>query len=83
MSHETQIEVEGVRTFVMGAEYLIAIALRVGRPKDHARIVQFLDLKVADMEKLKSILNRYGLESKWDRFQRMFLRTGDEQAGNS
>lgn len=37
--------VEGVGTRVMSAEHLVALALRTGRPKDHARIVQFVEQK--------------------------------------
>ena len=70
-------EVEGVPTFVMGAEFLIAIALRTGRPKDHNRILQFLDQNVADLGRLKDLLKRHALESKWEQFQRRFR--GQEQ----
>src|SRR5271168_3219561 len=33
-----ETKVEGVKTWVIGPEYLAAIALRTGRAKDHARI---------------------------------------------
>src|SRR5271167_517746 len=35
--------VEGVTTWVMSAEHLVAIALSTGRSKDHIRIVQFIE----------------------------------------
>src|SRR5882724_6128580 len=41
-------EVEGVPTRVMKAEHLLAIALRTGRAKDYARIVQFLGQGMVD-----------------------------------
>lgn len=53
--------VEGVTTRVMRAEHLIAIALRVGRPKDHTRILQFLEQECVDRGKLENILERSGL----------------------
>jgi len=34
--------VEGVPTWIMSAEHLVAIALRTGRPKDRIRILQFI-----------------------------------------
>ncbi len=76
-------EVEGTKTFVMGAEYLIAIALRTGRAKDHNRILQSLEQNAANIAKLKSILGHHGLESKWERFERKFLTRTDEQEGNT
>src|SRR3954469_1089917 len=36
-------EAEGLTTRVMTAEHLMAIALRTGRAKDHARLVMFVE----------------------------------------
>jgi hypothetical protein len=47
--------VEGVGTFVMTAEHLTAIALRTGRPKDHNRILQFIEQGAVDKKKLHNI----------------------------
>ena len=52
----------------MTAEHLVAIALRTGRPKDHARILQFLELDAVDKTRLESILGRYKLLPKWQKF---------------
>ena len=68
-----ETQVEGVRTWVMSAEHLSAIALRTGRAKDSARLVQFLESGVVDRKKLESILNRHGLFHKWERFQERYL----------
>jgi hypothetical protein len=65
--------VEGVTTWVMSAEHLVAIALRTGRSKDHIRILQFIEQKAVDRGKLQSILERHGLSSKWLRFESKYL----------
>ncbi|HXH49970.1 MAG TPA: hypothetical protein VNM47_11560 [Terriglobia bacterium] len=69
-----ETEVEGVRTRVMTAEHLVAIALRTGRAKDFARILQFVESGVLDPTKLDSVLKRYGLLERWEQFEVKFLR---------
>jgi hypothetical protein len=71
--------VEGVRTWVMSAEHLVAIALRTGRPKDYNRILQFIEQDAADREKLHSVLDRHGLVLRWKQFERKYL--GGELGG--
>ena len=68
-----ETSVEGVRTWVMSAEHLIAIALRTGRPRDHVRILQFIEQNAADRTRLQSILGRHGLLSKWEGFESRYL----------
>lgn len=51
-----EAEVEGIRTWVLSAEHLVAIALQTGRTKDHARIVQFLEQGAVDADKLNGVL---------------------------
>jgi len=65
--------VEGVRTWVMSAEHLVAIALRTGRSKDHNRILQFVDQDAVNLQKLRSIIERNGLTEKWREFERKYL----------
>lgn len=67
------VEVEGVRTWVMLAEHLVAIALSTGRPKDHIRVLQFIKEKAVDDRMLQAILKNHGLLSKWEQFQRRYL----------
>jgi len=66
-------EVEGVKTWVMKAEHLVAIALNTARPKDHARILQFLEQNAVNVDKLKLILQRHGLLHKWKNFEGKYL----------
>ncbi len=65
--------VEGVRTWVMSAEHLVAIALRTGRAKDHNRILQFIEQDAVNREKLQNILERAGLTAKWIQFERKYM----------
>lgn len=66
-------DVEGTPTWVMTAEHLVAIALRTGRLKDHARILQFLGRNVVNYGKLESILARHELVSRWHGFRKRYL----------
>jgi len=66
--------VEGVPTWVMPAEHLVAIALRVGRRKDHSRILQFLEQDAVEVKNLETLLERHRLTSKWRDFQRRYLK---------
>ncbi len=66
--------VEGVPTRVISAEHLLAIALQTGRAKDHTRILQFVEQGAVDREKLKDLLERHNLSSKWGQFERRFLK---------
>ncbi len=73
LAEAVQAQVEGVPTWVMTAEHLVAIALQTGRAKDHARILQFLEQNAIDTGKLKSILARHGLTPKWEKFRQRYL----------
>ncbi len=65
---------ESVPTRVMSAEHLVAIALQTGRAKDHTRILQFMEQGAVDLKKLKEVLARHGLATKWTRFEHRFLK---------
>src|SRR5262249_27501088 len=69
-------EVEGVPTLGCSAENLVAFALRAGRAKDSARIMQFLEQDVVDHGKLNRILTRHGLLPNWEKFERRYLEEG-------
>jgi len=56
------IEFEGVPAKVFRPEYIIAIAARVGRHKDLARIEQLLEQAKIDKPMLDDILLRYNLK---------------------
>jgi hypothetical protein len=73
LAQAVSTEVEGVRTWVMTAEHLVAIALQIGRAKDHIRILQFIESGVLDAERLDPILDRHRLLPKWEWFTLKFL----------
>lgn len=75
LDEAVQTEVEGVRTWVMTAEHLVAIALRTGRSKDYARILQFLENAAVDRDRLQGILVRHELVPRWEQFQSRYLET--------
>jgi hypothetical protein len=72
LTEATETEIEGVKTWVMTAEHLVAIAVRTGRPKDHARILQFLEQDAVDTEKLNRVLAGHGLIAKWQQFKKKY-----------
>jgi hypothetical protein len=59
-----------VKTRVLRPEHLVAISLRVGRPKDAIRVIQFLDAGVLDLDRLGDILVRHDLTDAWRAFCR-------------
>lgn len=60
---------------VMSAEHLTAIALKTGRAKDYARILQFIESGILDSSRLDGILSRFELLDKWENFGKRFLDT--------
>ena len=66
-------DVDGITTWIMTAEHLVAIALRTGRAKDFTRILQFIETGVLDASKLDQILANHGLLAKWNEFGDRFL----------
>lgn len=71
------VEFGGVPTRVLSAEYLAVIMLETGRPKDHARLVQFLEFQVVNQTELEHLIARHGLATKWGRFKQLFLEGED------
>jgi hypothetical protein len=74
LQQAVETEVERVRTRVMTAEHLVAIALKTARAKDFARILQFVESGALDANKLEPILTRHGLLEQWERFGAKFFR---------
>ena len=66
-------QVDSVAVPVMSAEHLTAIALKTGRGKDFARILQFIESGVPDPARLNDILLRHLLLDKWEQFGKRFL----------
>ena len=67
-------DVDGTPVHVFSAEHLAAIALQVGRAKDKARLLQFIEDGVLDAARFQSIIARHGLVEAWQKFERQFLQ---------
>lgn len=59
----------GVDVRVIIPEYLVAIMLEAGRSKDFARAKVFLEQEKVDVEALLVLIDRFGLEEKWQRLK--------------
>jgi len=57
-----------VRTRALRAEHVVAIAVKVGRPKDFVRIHQYLEEEAVDLDALRGVLVRHGLKDRWQGF---------------
>ena len=64
---------EGVPFRVVGANYLAAIALSVGRAKDLTRILALLESESVSREQIARLAARHGLSEAWKRFESRFF----------
>ena len=75
LAEAVEVEVEEIKTRVFTAEHLAAIALQTGRPKDKARLLQFIDSGALSSERFQSILERHALSGSWRKFEQQFLES--------
>jgi hypothetical protein len=68
-----EMDVDGTPTRVFTAEHLAAIALRTGRAKDKARLLQFIEAGAVDSGRFQAILSQHNLTDRWAQFERQFL----------
>jgi hypothetical protein len=73
LAQAVETAVDGITTWVMTAEHLVALALQLGRAKDFSRILQFIEAGALDAAKLDQIIARHGLLAKWERFGDKYL----------
>lgn len=57
-----------LRARCLRAEHVVAIAIKVGRLKDLARVQSFLEQRAVDLFLLKQVLQRHGLMRDWRSF---------------
>jgi hypothetical protein len=57
-----------IKARCLSAQYVVAIALRLGRLKDLARIQAFLEQDAVDLANLKVVLERHNLMAAWRSF---------------
>lgn len=63
-----RVDWDDKRLRVMRPEYLAAIALKTGRPKDRARVVYLLALPDFDRASFEDLVARHGLLPVWERW---------------
>jgi len=73
LAQAMDVEFGSTPTRVLSAEHLTAIMLETGRPKDHARLIQFFEFNALDRAVLERIVAQHGLTLKWETFRRRFL----------
>ena len=52
----------------LSAEHVVAIAVKLGRLNDLARVQAFLEQKAVDLDRLKDVLERHDLMAAWREF---------------
>ncbi len=57
-----------VKVRCLSAQHVVAIALKLGRLKDLARIQSFLEQNAVDLKRLKDVLERHDLLYAWAQF---------------
>ena len=75
LAEAVEVEVEEIKTRVFTAEHLAAIALQTGRPKDKARLLQFIESGALSAERFQNILERHALAGSWRKFEQQFLES--------
>lgn len=73
LAEAVTIPVGEIPARVFTGEHLAAIALQVGRAKDKARLLQFIEAGVLDAGRFQAILARHQLTEAWQMFHRQFL----------
>lgn len=57
---------------VLAPEYLCAIALQTGRPKDFARVHSFVAGNAVDVARLGALVERFSLMLRWKDYERRY-----------
>ena len=73
LAEAVRVMVGETSAWVFTAEHLAAIALEVGRAKDKARLLQFVEAGGLDTARFQSILERHDLLDSWKHFAELFL----------
>jgi len=67
----------GVEGRIMGPEHLAAIAIATGRNKDYVRVEEFIRRGKVDKAGLMKLIEHFGLEGDWKKFETKFLRPNE------
>lgn len=67
-----EVDYKNTKARVLKPEHLIAIMLQTYRPKDRDRIFKFLEDAEIDEKFLQAILDRFGLQEKFEKLMRLY-----------
>lgn len=62
----------GLKVPVVTADYLCAIALQTGRPKDYQRVYSMLDAGCITPANLRQLIQTHGLQESWRNYVRRY-----------
>jgi len=72
--HEAETgEISGAAVRVVRATHLAVIALSVGRPKDHLRILALIEAGAVHEKDIETLSARHNLNDRWLLFKKRFL----------
>lgn len=63
---------EDLSVKVVDANYLCAIALQTGRPKDYLRVHTLIESGEVQSDKLAALVNRFALNQRWEVYARRY-----------
>jgi hypothetical protein len=67
-----EIKLYDVKTYILSAEYLMAILLQTGRAKDKERLIKFFEEAKFSKEIFNDIIKRFDLIKKYKEFKRRY-----------
>ena len=59
-----EFDYQGIPVKVMSPEHLVAIMLQTGRSKDFVRVARFLEADAVDVDEVRQMLTRHGLDKE-------------------
>lgn len=65
LANAVTARLDEVEVRIFTAEFLVAIMIDTGRPKDHLRACMFIEQGLVDVSKLGAIFDKYSLRDKW------------------
>ena len=68
-----EADLDGVFVRVVKADYLAAMALKVGRAKDKTRILALLEANAVTTEEMGNIAMKHNLAKEWKQFKEKLL----------
>ena len=70
--HAQEQSYDGILVPVVGADFLCAIALQTGRPKDFQRVHALIEAGPVDAARLRELVERHHLHDRWNSYVRRY-----------